>query len=149
MSKGRLNSLLAEIDPPMINDGTEKELPPKVIYQVTNQEVKINLLSSNSTLKGGLEMVPGIKQAPDERFPDLAIKVFNENEKEELLRELLSVAIQSVRSGDLEALRRVLLAWEYTALWKKEPHMLKELESGAEDSRNGVDWRDFLASEGL
>jgi len=148
MSKGRFKCLLAEFDPPMLNDGTEKKSPPKVPYQLINP-VKISFSPSNSILKGGPEMVPGIKQAPDERFSDLAIKVFNENEKEELLRELLSVAIQSVRSGDLEALRRVLLAWEYTALWKKEPHILKELESGAGDSQNGVDWRDFLASEGL
>jgi hypothetical protein len=85
---------------------------------------------------------------PDPKFIDLVFNVFNQNERDEFLRELLHAALTGVQTGNIESVRRVLLAWEYTALWKKEPEMLREI-SEEDSTGSGADWREFLASEGV
>lgn len=85
---------------------------------------------------------------PDPKFIDIAFNVFDQNERDKFLRELLQAALASTHTGNTESVRRVLLAWEYTALWKKEPNVLGEL-TDEDSSTLGTDWRDFLTSEGV
>lgn len=121
---------------------------PQSAHQNNYYFVNCTLAPKNSTSGGAIEMMAE-KRLPDNRFVDLAFNVFNQSEKDELLRELLQAALSSIYTGDTESIRRVLLAWEYTALWKNEPEKIKELSELEEDgTESGVDWREFLASEG-
>lgn len=137
MDKGRVS------DRWLNQPGIEKEPLTRIIYQNV-QNIKINLSPQNSAIGGTSEMVA----VPDPKFIDLAFNVFNQNERDEFLRELLHAALTSVQTGNIENVRRVLLAWEYTALWKKEPEMIREI-SEEDSTGSGTDWREFLASEGV
>lgn len=123
--------------------GFENGPLPRVIYQNV-QNIKFVISPQNSAMGGITEMVA----MPDPRFIDLAFNIFTQDEKDEFLRELLQAAITSVQTGSIESIRRVLLAWEYTALWKKEPEMLEEITEET-STESGKDWREFLASEGV
>jgi len=123
-----------------------ESLAKQIIQQNNIQQniFKLYLSPYNSALGGTSEMIT----MPNPKFIDLAFKVLNQKEKDEFLRELLQASLSSIETGNTENIRRVLLAWEYTALWKKEPKMFEEIAE--EDSiESGTDWREFLDSEGV
>jgi len=124
----------------------ENEPSPKITYQknIENKYISIYVSSQNSATGGTSEMAV----VPDPKFIDLAFNVFNQEEKEEFLRELLQASMTSVQTGNTENIQKILLAWEYTALWKKDPDMLEKL-SEEDTSEPGIDWREFLTSEGV
>lgn len=109
----------------------------------------VMLGASLASTEGSRYTVSEPKRIPDPRFADLAKEVFSQAEKEELLSEILHHAIVAVNKGDTEPLRRALLAWEYTALWKKNPTACEQSLEPSEEEDGGVDWREFLSSEGI
>lgn len=97
---------------------------------------------------GGQEMPPAM---PRRESIETIVRAFGPNEHLAFLRELYDAAVLAVRSGtpeDLEAVRRVLLDWEYTAYAKGDPEFLARLrdlkKEMAEDKSPGVHWTSLL-----
>ncbi|SHH31932.1 hypothetical protein SAMN02745221_02145 [Thermosyntropha lipolytica DSM 11003] len=91
------------------------------------------------------------KVLPQKDIIGLIKNVLTAEEKEELLQELLFRAIEVVETGKseyIDALRQVLIAWEYTAMVKSDDKFVRELEETREEIKNdpepGVAWREFL-----
>lgn len=124
-----------------------------LIYVETNFKASTAITYQQNFSEVSTEMIysPQNKSIPQAGLVDLAKRVFTAEEKEEFLEELLSIAIQTVKSGKaeyIEALRQTLLAWEYTALIKSDTAFLCQLEVARSEVLNdpsqGIGWRDLL-----
>lgn len=79
------------------------------------------------------------------------IQALSPGEKDDMLKELFNIAVMVVKVGTqdyIEALRQVLVSWEYSAIIKNNNGFLEFLDSTKkeieEDDSPGVEWRELL-----
>lgn len=91
------------------------------------------------------------KLLPNRECIDTIMSALSTEEKEEFLHELLHASVKVVLSGKpeyVEALRHLIVAWEYTAEIAANPELAKDIDETREEIENdkspGVDWRELL-----
>ncbi len=90
----------------------------------------------------------------DALFADLIKTTLSLEEKEEFLFELFPLVVQVVKTGGekhIDALRQLLIAWEYTAMIKSDKEFVRELGEIEKEIKNdpvpGVAWREVLRGQ--
>ncbi len=91
------------------------------------------------------------KILPNKESIDTIMSALTAEEKEEFLHELLHASMKVVLSVEpeyVEALRQLLVAWEYTAEIAANPELARDIEETREevesDQSPGIEWRELL-----
>lgn len=80
----------------------------------------------------------------------IIMETLNSSEKEKMLEDLYNTSVMAVKNPRpefIEALRQILVAWEYTAILKTDLNFLSKLEEQQEDAiknTSGKDWREVI-----
>ncbi len=91
------------------------------------------------------------KLLPNKESIDTMMVALTTEEKEEFFHELLHASMKVVLSGKpeyVEALRQLIVAWEYTAEIAANPELARDIDNTREEIENdqssGIDWRELL-----